>query len=278
MALKEKNPKISDNSVNERAKFDFKTLKRLLSYMGSYKLTLVFAFVCIIISAGASVASSMFIETLIDNYITPLLAQSSPVFSGLLKVLCFMAAIYLIGTLCTWLYNRAMVNIAQGTLKSIRDEMFEKMQSLPVKFFDTHSHGDVMSLYTNDTDTLRQMIAQSMAQLISCLCTVIAVFCCMLYESVYLTLIVIAFMFVIFAVIRAVTNKSGSYFILQQSTLGELDGYVEEMVNGQKVVKVFCHENAAKSGFAKRNDAWKNASSKANGYANSVMPIMNALG
>ena len=254
------------------------TAKRLLSYIGAYKKTLVVVFICIILSALASVASAMFIEILIDDYITPILAMDHPVYTGLIKALCMVGVIYLIGVFSTWFYNYLMVGIAQGTLKTIRDEMFEKMQSLPIRYFDTHTHGDTMSCYTNDTDTLRQMIAQSLSQMISSICTVVAVFCCMLYQSIYLTLIVVVMLFFIMKLVKVIGGKSGFYFIKQQQTLGALDGYIEEMVNGQKVVKVFCHEEKAREDFQKKNQEWQQAVASANGYASGMMPMMNALG
>ena len=189
------------------------TAKRLLSYIGAYKKTLVVVFICIILSALASVVSAMFIEILIDDYITPILAMDHPVYTGLIKALCMVGVIYLIGVFSTWFYNYLMVGIAQGTLKTIRDEMFEKMQSLPIRYFDTHTHGDIMSCYTNDTDTLRQMIAQSLSQMISSICTVVAVFCCMLYQSIYLTLIVVVMLFFIMKLVKVIGGKSGFYFI-----------------------------------------------------------------
>ena len=254
------------------------TAKRLLSYIGAYKKTLVVVFICIILSALASVASAMFIEILIDDYITPILAMDHPVYTGLIKALCMVGVIYLIGVFSTWFYNYLMVGIAQGTLKTIRDEMFEKMQSLPIRYFDTHTHGDIMSCYTNDTDTLRQMIAQSLSQMISSICTVVSVFCCMLYQSIYLTLIVVVMLFFIMKLVKVIGGKSGFYFIKQQQTLGALDGYIEEMVNGQKVVKVFCHEEKAREDFQKKNQEWQQAAASANGYASGMMPMMNALG
>lgn len=259
-------------------KMDWKTAKRLLSYLEQYKVSLVVVVICILLSAVASVASSLFIQTLIDDYIVPLLGQAAPVFEGLLKALCMMAAVYLIGTLATWIYNRTMVTIAQGMLKKIRDEMFAKMQDLPVRYFDSRTHGDIMSYYTNDTDTLRQMIAQSLAQLVSSVCTIVAVFISMLYQSVYLTLIVLAVVCFILHIVKLVVAKSGFYFVRQQETLGALDGYIEEMVNGQKVIKVFCHETAAKAEFRVKNKAWEESSANANGTANAMMPMMNALG
>ena len=193
-------------------------------------------------------------------------------------MLVVIGAVYLIGVLATLFYNRVMVTIAQGTLKKIRDEMFEKMHRLPIRAFDTRTHGDIMSLYTNDTDTLRQMIAQSMAQLISSVFTIVAVFVCMLYVSFYLTLVAVLVMLLILQLVKKITGKIGVFFVMQQKTLADVNGYVEEMVNGQKVIKVFCHEETAKKELAEKNRAWASAAASANGYANSIMPMMNALG
>ena len=220
-------------------KIDLKTVKRLLGYMKQYKGTMIFVIVCILISAVASAASSMFLQTLIDGYITPLLGEADPNFTGLIKAIINIAVIYLIGTAATWLYNRKMVTVAQGTLKNIRDDMFNKMQHLPIRYFDTHTHGDIMSLYTNDTDTLRQMIAQSFAQLLSSVFTIVAVFVCMLSISVWLTIVVLVIIFFIMWFIKKITGKIGVYSVQQQTSLAALNGYVEEMVNGQKVIKVF---------------------------------------
>ena len=262
----------------EKTQFDSKTLKRLLSYMRQYKKAMALVTLCILLSAIASAASSMFLQTLIDDYIVPLVGQDQPVFTGLIRALCTIGVVYLIGILATWIYNRTMVTIAQGTLKSIRDEMFIKMQALPVGYFDRHTNGDTMSLYTNDTDTLRQLIAQSLGQFISSIFTIVAVFFCMLYISVWLTIVVLISLFFILKAVELVVKKTGRYFAAQQMTLAELDGYVEEMIGGQKVVKVFCHEDAARAEFQKKNAAWQENSSKANGHANAMMPMMNALG
>lgn len=264
--------------MRERPKFDSRTLKRLLSYMRAYKGTLVLVTVCILLSAVAGAASSMFLQKLIDGYIVPMLGTASPDYSGLVRALITIGCVYLVGTLATWLYNRRMVTIAQGALKRIRDEMFEKMQSLPIRYFDTHTHGDIMSLYTNDTDTLRQMIAQSMAQLVSSVFTLAAVFFCMLYISIWLTLIVCAVMALILVFVRKLTGRIGGYFMAQQTALADLNGYVEEMVNGQKVVKVFCHEGQSKAELHRRNRVWAENAARASGMANSMMPMMNAVG
>ncbi|WP_394272214.1 ABC transporter ATP-binding protein [Butyricicoccus sp.] len=258
--------------------FDVKTLGRLFSYMKDYKASLVFVVICILLSAIASAASALFIQILIDSYITPLLGSSEPVFTGLIKALITIGVVYLVGVISTLMYNRIMVTIAQGTLKKIRDDMFARMQRLPVRYFDTHTHGDTMSLYTNDTDTLRQMIAQSMSQLISSVFTIVAVFICMLYISIWLTLVVVAVTFLILQLVKAITGKIGFYFMMQQKTLADLDGYVEEMVNGQKVIKVFCYEEQAKAELREKNRAWAECAASANGHANGMMPMMNALG
>ncbi|UTC88755.1 ABC transporter ATP-binding protein [Treponema denticola] len=266
------------NTAKPEMKLSMPAVKRLLSYLKQYKTVLAVVTVCILLSAGATASAALFLQVLIDRYIMPLLAQSTPVFSGLLRVLIFMAAIYGTGVLCSWIYNRLMIKVAQQTLKRIRDEMFYKMQRFPLRYFDTHTHGDIMSRYTNDTDTLRQMITQSMPQLVSSMCTVVTVFFAMLYQSVYLTIIVVASIFSILKVIKFIAKKSGFYFVRQQETLGQLNGYVEEMINGQKVIKVFCREEAVKADFHEKNAAWQESASKANSYANIIMPFMNALG
>ena len=258
-------------------RMDFKTLKRLFSYMKPYKSTLLTVLVCIILSAGAGAASAMFLQVLIDSYIEPLVMSQNPVFTGLLKALCMIGGIYLIGVVTTFIYTRSMVTVAQGTLKSIRDEMFEKMQSLPISYFDTHTHGEIMSLYTNDSDTLRQMIAQAMAHLVSSAFTLVAVFFCMLYESVGLTLLVCLVVFVVMKFVKVFVSRIGRYSMAQQTLLATLNGYVEEMVNGQKVVKVFCHEKENYEGLEKRNRDWAYNAYRTNGMANSIMPMMNSV-
>ena len=260
------------------AKIDTKTLKRLLTYMKPYRGTMIVVTICILLSAVAGAVSSMFLQTLIDSYIVPLLGMDEPVFTGLIRTLLVLAVIYLIGTLSTLFYNRLMVTIAQGTLKTIRDEMFEKMQKLPIRFFDSHTHGDIMSLYTNDTDTLRQLIAQSMGQLISSAFTIVAAFFCMLYTSIGLTVVVCLALFLVMLPVKKLTMKIGGYFMAQQKSLADLNGYVEEMVNGQKVIKVFCHEQQNYEGLTQRNRIWAHNAENANGLANGMMPLMNAVG
>lgn len=246
--------------------------------MKEYKRQLVFVIIFILLSAVASAASSVFLQTLIDDYIVPLLGTDNPVFGGLIKALITIGIIYMIGVISSLLYSRAMVTVAQGTLKKIRDDMFEKMQRLPIRIFDTRTHGDIMSLYTNDTDTLRQMIAQSMAQLISSVFTIVAVLVCMLYTSIWLTIVAVLVMLLILQIVKKIAGKTGTFFILQQKTLADVNGYVEEMINGQKVIKVFCHEETAKEELRQKNKAWAQNATNANGYANSMMPMMNALG
>lgn len=253
--------------------------KRIMGYVTrGYRIQFGAVILCIVVSALASVAGSLFIETLIDDYISPLLLEAAPVFTGLLKALLAMAGIYLIGVISTLLYNRLMVTVSQGVLKAIRTEMFDHMQGLPIQYFDTHSHGDVMSCYTNDTDALRQMLSQSIPQMFSSAITVAAVFCAMLFTSIPLTLLVLACMAVMLLVAKVVAGKSSAFFVKQQSSLGAVNGYIEEMISGQKVVKVFCHEEGAKRGFDELNDSLFENANEANKYANILMPIMQNLG
>ena len=276
--MNEKQKSFANVSTQSEMQFDKTALRRLFSYMKEYKGQLAFVVVCILLSAIASAAASLFLQTLIDDYIVPLLGKDNPVFGGLVKALITIGIVYLIGVLSSLLYSRAMVTIAQGTLKKIRDDMFEKMQRLPIRVFDTRTHGDIMSLYTNDTDTLRQMIAQSMAQLISSVFTIVAVLVCMLYTSIWLTIVTVLVMLLILKIVKGIAGKTGAFFMLQQKTLADVNGYVEEMVNGQKVIKVFCHEEKAKEELQEKNKAWAQSAANANGYANSMMPMMNALG
>ena len=269
----------SNNKKRMSAAKDTKgTIKRLLGYLGAYKLRFIFVVICIAISAFTVAYSAVFIQDLIDDYITPLLTQSTVDFSGLKYYIIKVAIILFAGALAAYLYNRFMVVIGQGILKKIRDEMFSHMQKLPIRYFDTHAHGDIMSHYTNDTDTLRQMISQSIPQLMNSVMTIVVVFISMLSISFWLTLIVIAFVFIILKVIGSVAGRSGKYFIKQQVSLGEVNGYVEEMINGQKVVKVFCHEEQAKAGFDLKNGELCVNATKANSYANILMPILNNIG
>lgn len=264
--------------MNKRPKVSSNTVKRLLSYIFHYKLRFFFVLICILISALTNVASSLYIETLIDDYISPLLLDANPVFDALLRSILTMACVYAVGIICSLLYNRLTVTIAQGVLKDIRDTMFSHMQTLPIRYFDTHTHGDIMSHYTNDTDTLRQMISQSIPQMFSSLITVIAVFCAMLSVNVWLTLVIVVCITFILNITKFVAGRSSTYFIRQQASIGDVNGYIEEMMNGQKVIKVFCHEEAAKDVFNEKNDNLCGDATAANMFANVLMPIMNNLG
>jgi len=259
-------------------KINRKTVSRLLSYLEAYRLRFILVLLCILTSAIAGVCASLFIQTLIDDYIAPLLLESVPDYSGLLRAIGIMAVVYLTGVGATLLYNRLMVTIAQGILKQIRDQMFERMQALPIRYFDTHSHGDVMSHYTNDTDTLRQMLAQSIPQVFSSVVTIIAVFLSMLYLSAYLTGLVVLFVILMMRVMKKIAGSSGDFFVRQQAALGDLNGYIEEMIHGQKVVKVFCHEEKAKTQFDVKNDQLFDYASSANASANVLLPVTNSLG
>lgn len=260
------------------AKVNKDVVKRLMSYIGHYKLRFAAVLVCIVVNALAMVSCSLYLQTLIDSYITPLLQAAAPDFAPLFRSVLIMGCIYAVGILACLFYNRTMVSIAQGTLKRIRDEMFEHMQTLPIRYFDTHTHGDIMSHYTNDTDTLRQMLAQSIPQMFSSLITIISVFFAMLFTSWQLTIFVLCFVFIMLQVTGRVAGKSGYYFIRQQKALGDVNGYIEEMINGQKVIKVFCHEEKAKEIFDQKNEELCKDASAANSFANILMPIMGNLG
>ena len=252
---------------------------RLLSYVGrGYLALFVVVILCILVSAVASVSGSLFLGTLIDNYIVPLAAMANPDFSGLLRVILMMACLYLVGALCAFAYNRIMVTISQGVQKRIRDDLFGHMQTLPIKYFDTHAHGDVMSVYTNDVDTLRQMLSQSIPQVINSAMMILVTFVSMLATNLLLTGVVILCIIVMLLVTKFLAGRSGRYFVQQQVKLGDLNGYIEEMINGQKVVKVFCHEEEAQEGFDKVNDALCESADKANKYANILMPILINIG
>lgn len=254
-------------------------IKRLLSYItGHARGIFTMACLCVLLSTLANVSGSIFSQLLVDRYITPLLLEAEPAFGGLIRFLLLMALVYLGGVLCTLAYSRLMIRVSQGCLKSIRDDMFNHMQQLPIRYFDTHTHGDVMSHYTNDTDTLRQFISQALPQLFSCIVTLLAAFAVMLRYSVLLSGLVVAVTIVILFVTRAVGGASTQYFVRQQGSLGEINGYIEEMLGGQKVIKVFCHEAQAKDGFAEKNDQLYHDARRANRYANILMPILGQIG
>ena len=262
-----------------RSKNPKKTLARLLRYIkNGYAVQFGVVLVCILFSAVAGVAGSMFLQTLIDDYIAPLLLEAAPVFSGLARVLLQMALIYAVGIASTFLYNWIMVSISQGILKKVRDEMFARMQRLPIRYFDTHTHGDLMSHFTNDTDTLQQMLSQSVPQMFSSLVTIIAVFVAMLVTNVWLTVFVLLGIAVMLVVVRKIGGQSARFFLEQQTSLGKVNGYIEEMIGGQKVVKVFCHEDKCKTQFDALNDELRENAKNANTFANILMPIMANIG
>ena len=266
-------------AASKGMKINKQTAKRLLKYITSkYKKQLIFVVICIILSSVANVAGSLFLKTLIDDYISPLLLVENPVFTGLLKAIGTMGLIYLVGIISTYLYARTMAVVSQGVLKQIRDEMFEKMQTFPIKYFDTHTHGDIMSHYTNDIDTLTQMISQSLPQLISAVITIISVLFAMISISIPLTIFILVFVFFMLKVTGKIAMRSGKYFSNQQQTLGEMNGYIEEMINGQKVIKVFTYEEETKKKFDEINARLCDHSRKANKYAAILMPVLNNLG
>ena len=272
-------PPLPNKSSGHKPKQVKTTAKRLISYIvGQYRVRFILVVCFILMSSIANVSSSLFLQTLIDDYITPMLGASAPDFAPLLKILVTMGSVYALGVLCSFAYTRMMARISQGVLKDIRDEMFNHMQTLPIRYFDTHSHGDIMSHYTNDTDTLRQMITQSIPNVISSGSMIIAVFFSMLKMSVWLTLFVVVCLFLMLQAIKAMARRSAKYFVNQQKALGDVNGYIEEMINGQRVIKVFCHEEAAKEEFDQKNEQLCDHATKANGIANIMMPVMMNLG
>ncbi len=260
------------------AKDSKKTMLRLLSYLSQYKFSLMAMFVFIIFSSLAGVAGNLFLQKLIDDYITPMMTQENPVFTGLLQAIGTMAVIYVLGIFSTWFCNFTMVKVSQGIQKTIRDEMFAHMQTLPVQYFDTHTHGEIMSHYTNDTDTLRQMISQSIPQMVTSAITIISVFAAMCATSLWMTGFVILTIIAMMAVTAFIGGRSGKYFVEQQKSIGTVNGYIEEMIEGQKVVQVFCHEEAAKADFDKLNDELCHNATQAHTFANILMPIMGNMG
>ena len=252
---------------------------RLLAYiMKNYAVHCILVVICIFITVLASVQGTWFMQTLIDSYILPLLAEKSNDFSGLLHAITRVACFYGVGILAFFIQNRTMAKIAQGTLKRLRDDLFVHLQTLPIKYFDSHAHGDIMSLYTNDIDTLRQLISQSLPQLVNTIITVVSVFLSMLYLSVPLSVLTLVMVGAMMLATKYLTGNSGKYFLKQQQELGKVNGYIEEMMNGQKVVKVFCHEDAAIKEFNELNDELFHSADKANAYSLVAMPVNAQLG
>ena len=263
---------VSMKSVNK------KTIFRLLSYFKNYKFAVTLVMICLVLTALSNVVGMTFLQTIVDDYVTPLLKVDNPDFSGLAGVVLQMAAVFGVGVVASLFQGVFMARVAQGVQKKIRDDMFYHMQRLPIKYYDTHTFGDVMSYYTNDVDTLRQMLSQSIPQTVSSLVTILAVFVAMVVTSPILTLFVLLCLILMLQAVKKIGGNSARFFIAQQKTLGNLNGYIEEMISGQKVVKVFCHEEATKDEFDRRNEALQESATKANIFANILMPIMMNLG
>ena len=271
-------PKPPVNKHNEatgaKVKNPMKTLKRLIGIiMKKYKFHMIFVFIFMLMSVFANVQGTLFIQTLIDDYITPMIGQPNPDFTPLLMAIARVAIFYILGAAATFAYSKIMVYVTQGTMRDIRCDIFSHMESLPIKYFDTHKHGDIMSVYTNDVDTLRQMISQSLVQIFSSVITIVSVLASMFVLSIPLTLLTLFMVFVMLFVVKNLAGKSGKYFLAQQTDLGKENGYIEEMMNGQKVVKVFNHEKKSIEEFKELNDKLFDSAYNANKFANIIMPI-----
>lgn len=262
---------------------DKKSLGRVFSYLfKNYTVHLIIVVICIIITAITTLYGMLFMKSLVDDYITPLVndkaAGLEPDFGPLAGAILKLIGIYAVGIVTSYAYNRIMVNVSQGSLRNLRNDLFSHMETLPIKYFDTHAHGDIMSIYTNDIDTLRQLIGQSIPQLINSTITVIMSFVSMIVLNIPLTILTVLMVGVMFLVSAKLGGKSSAFFIKQQKDLGKVNGYIEEMLEGQKVVKVFCHEEKAKEGFNRINDELRASAENANKFANILMPIANNLG
>lgn len=269
----------TQNGKKPMVKNPGKLLKRLFGYIFKYyRFSCILVLVLIFVGVIANVQGTLFTKNLIDNYITPFLLTEQPDFTPLAHAIIRVAGFYLLGVISTYAYNKIMVNITQGLLRNLRNELFEHMEKLPIKYFDTHAHGDIMSIYTNDIDTLRQLISQSIPQIINSTFTVVSVLISMFILSVPLTLTTLIMVFIMIFCTKTAAGKSGRYFVEQQKNLGTINGYIEEMMNGQKVVKVFCHEDICKAEFKKINDTLYNSADKANSYANFLGPLNAQLG
>ena len=254
-------------------------LKRIMGEVFQHYLPhCIIVLICIVVSALANVQASLFLKSLIDDYIVPMTQQAAPDFGPLTAALLRVGCIYAVGVLAAWLNARIMVNVTQGTLRNLRTQLFTHMESLPIKYFDQHPHGDIMSVYTNDVDTLRQMLSQSIPQLVSSAITIVSVFFSMCMLSWQLTIVTMLMVALMMFCSKKITQQSGKYFIQQQRDLGKLNGYIEEMMEGQKVVKVFTHEQKALAGFRELNDQLKDSAKQANSFANIMMPVNAQLG
>ena len=271
-------PPVHMKGDGRKAKNPKNTILRLLSYMKPYRVTMVFVVICILLSSLASAISSYSLEPLIEDYIKPMSGSKNPDFAPLIKFLIGMAIVYVVGIVSSFLYNFLMVKVGQGTQKKIRDDMFTHMQKLPIRYFDSHPAGDVMSRYTSDIDTLRQMITQALPNCISSIGTMVAVFILMLKSSVILTGVVILTAFGIMFITKTVAMRSAKFFIGQQKSLGAVNGYVEEMIHGQRVVKVFCREETCKEEFNAINETLRQNAFKAGAFTNMMGPVNNNLG
>ena len=271
-------PPVRFTGDGRKAKNPKKILGRLLSYMKPYRRTLVLVIICILLASVAQVASSKSLEYIVEDYVRPLVGVENPDFMPLIRFLILIACVYIIGIVSSFLCNFLMVKVGQGAQKSIRDALFAHMQKLPIRYFDTHPVGDVMSRYTSDIDTLRQMISMSIPQCISSATTLLVVFIAMLTTSPILTLVIIGTATVILFVTKTIAGKSARFFIGQQRSLGSVNGYVEEMIHGQRVVKVFCHEDACKEEFDKRNETLRQNAFNAGSFSNMMGPVNNNLG
>ena len=254
-------------------------LKRIMGEVFQHYLPhCIIVLICIVVSALANVQASLFLKSLIDDYIVPMTQQAAPDFGPLTAALLRVGCIYAVGVLAAWLNARIMVNVTQGTLRNLRTQLFTHMESLPIKYFDQHPHGDIMSVYTNDVDTLRQMLSQSIPQLVSSAITIVSVFASMCMLSWQLTIVTMRMVALMLFCSKKITQQSGKYFIAQQRDLGKVNGYIEEMMEGQKVVKVFTHEQKTLAGFRELNDKLKDSAKQANAYANIIMPVTAQLG
>ncbi len=271
MSKQKKQSRVTQNTLN--------TAKRLLKYMTeTYKVQFIIVFICILLSSIGTISVSLSLKFLLDDFIIPLIGQQTPDFSGLYSALAVLACIFLVGVAATFTYTRMMVYIGQGVLKKVRDDMFEHMQTLPIRYFDQRTNGSIMSLYTNDTDTLRQMISQAIPQALMSFFTIIVTFISMIILSPLLTILAVVIIFVMLAVTRLIGGNSGKYFVRQQMALADVTGFVEERMNGQRVVKVFNHERKSEQEFDKLNEALFQSAASANKYANMMGPVIGNIG
>ena len=254
------------------------TIKRIFSYIFQYKWRVVAIVICILIGAAAQAGSALFLQSLIDTYILPMVGETNPDWAPLLRAISLMGCLYLAGIVASWAWQWLIVTVEQGTLKKIRDDMFAHQQKLPIRYFDSHEHGDIMSHYTNDTDTLRQAISQSFPQMFSSIISALAALLSMLWLSIPFTAFVIVFTVLLYFIVRKIVSRSGRYFVKQQVWIGDVNAFVEESVNGQKVIKVFNHEDATQKTFDEKNEELFEASAEANTWGNVTMPVVGNMG